>query len=441
MTTFKLARVLLATLILSALALTVSTATPVAAAQNNPRIIPDEYIVVLKDSSFNLESDVEALSLDYGLTKTFSYQSVFKGFAARVPANRLSDLKKHPQVQFVVPDKKVSLREVGFERHGKADLNVASAANASGQGVPWGIMRVNANRSSQLAGNGKGAVTNVAVAVMDSGVQPNHPDLNVAGGYNCVGGYDSSDWDDYNGHGTHVAGTIGAKDNNIGVVGVAPGVKIYAVRVLDEAGEGRYSEIFCGLEWLAKNAKAKNIKVANLSLGGEGEDDGNCGRSNDDIFHFAVCGLVKNGLTIIAAAGNEKANANLSDFASYDESITVSAMADFDGKPGGKGRDFCSSKDKDDTFANFSNFGKDVDIIAPGVCIASTWPGGEYALSSGTSMAAPHVAGAAALYLSKNPKATPAQVKSALLKNGSSNWNNSEDPDKIKEPLLDVTRF
>ena len=126
--------------------------------------------------------------------------------------------------------------------------------------------------------------------------------------------------------------------------------------------------------------------------------------------------------------------------AAYDEVITVSALADFNGLPGGGAAATCRT-DVDDTFADFSNYGADVDIIAPGVCINSTWKGGGYNTISGTSMASPHVAGGAALYKANNPGATPAQVRTALRSAGTTDWSNSDDPDGIKEPLLNVSTF
>jgi subtilisin len=140
------------------------------------------------------------------------------------------------------------------------------------------------------------------------------------------------------------------------------------------------------------------------------------------------------------AAGNDSADASTSTPAAYDEVVTVSALADFDGQAGGGAPSTCRA-DEDDTFASFSNFGDDVDVIAPGVCITSTWMGGGYDTISGTSMAAPHVAGGAALYAATHPSATPAQVKAALIGSGSSDWDASDDPDGTQEPLLDVSTY
>jgi subtilisin family serine protease len=146
-------------------------------------------------------------------------------------------------------------------------------------------------------------------------------------------------------------------------------------------------------------------------------------------------------VTFVVAAGNDSADASESAPAAYDEVITVSALADFNGQPGGGAASTCRA-DVDDTFANFSNYGADVDLIAPGVCINSTYRGGGYNNTlSGTSMASPHVAGGAALYAATHPDATPAQVLAALISAGTTNWNSSDDPDGVQEPLLNVSSF
>ena len=149
-------------------------------------------------------------------------------------------------------------------------------------------------------------------------------------------------------------------------------------------------------------------------------------------------------MTVVAAAGNNSFNASRLIPASYDEVITVSALADTDGVPGGLGGNACYSwgtYDKDDTFADFSNYGADVDLIAPGKCIWSTLPGNRYGYLSGTSMAAPHVTGAVALYKASRPRATPSQVRAALRAAGTQDWSTSTDPDGVHEPLLDVARI
>jgi subtilisin family serine protease len=345
----------------------------------------------------------------------YTYEHALKGFAAVVPAARLANLKADPAVAYIVADQVVTV---------------------DAQTVPTGISRIDGGLSSTVAGNGSGSV-NVDVAVIDTGIDTTHPDLNVVGGRNCSTGSPNA-YKDGNGHGTHVAGTIAAKDDGIGVVGVAPGARLWAVRVLNNAGSGTTSSVVCGIDWVAANSAT--IEVANMSLGGGGSDDGNCGNTNGDPEHQAVCRLVSRGVTLVVAAGNETDNAANHVPAAFDEAITVSALADFNGQAGGGAASTCRA-DEDDTLANFSNYGADVDIIAPGVCIYSTWKGAAYNTISGTSMASPHVAGAAALYKANNPSASPAQVKQALINAGTTNWNNVDDHDSIKEPLLNVGGF
>jgi subtilisin family serine protease len=330
----------------------------------------------------------------------------------------MARVARDSRVRTVVADRTVSIdaRKPGG----------GGGGGGTGQVVPTGISRIDGGLSSTVAGNGAGTV-DVDVAVIDTGSGP-HPDLDVVGGVNCSSG---SSYADGNGHGTHVAGTIGAKDDNAGVVGVAPGARIWSVRVLNNAGSGSWSSVICGIDWVTANAGV--IEVANMSLGGTGTDTG----CNDGGMHRAICNAVAAGVTFAVAAGNETDDAKNHVPAAYDEVITVSALADFDGVPGGLGAATCRS-DVDDTFADFSNYGADVDLIAPGVCIRSTWKGGGYNTISGTSMATPHVTGAAALYKARNPGATPAQVKTALQAAGNLGWDNGDDHDSVKEKLLNV---
>jgi subtilisin family serine protease len=275
-------------------------------------------------------------------------------------------------------------------------------------------------------------VVDVDVAVIDTGIDLDHPDLNVAGGKNCT---TSSGFDDANGHGTHVAGTIGALDNDVGVVGVAPGARVWPVRVLDRRGSGSWSWVICGIDWVTQNKES--IEVANMSLGGSGSEPSASGCVTGNALHDAICRSVAQGVTYTVAAGNESTNAATRVPASFDEVITVSALADFNGLPGGGAGATCRA-DVDDTFADFSNYGADVDLIAPGVCINSTWRGGGYNTISGTSMAAPHAAGAAALYKAANPSASPQQVQAALQAGGTNDWVTTTDRDPTHEPLLNV---
>ncbi|MCA1845610.1 MAG: S8 family serine peptidase, partial [Actinobacteria bacterium] len=315
-------------------------------------------------------------------------------------------LAQDPKVRSVVPDRRVE---------------------ATAQSVPTGIRRIDGPLSGTVSGDGNGQV-DADIAIIDTGIDLHHPDLNVVGGINCSTG---TSYDDGNGHGTHVAGTAAALDNTIGVVGVAPGARLWAVRVLDDSGSGSWSSVICGVDWVTAHADV--IDVANLSLGGPG-DPGNC---NDGSLREAICKSVASGVTYTVAAGNSAVDVSTQVPASYPEVMTVSALADFDGLPGGRGRSTCRA-DQDDTLADFSNYGPGVDLMAPGVCITSTWKGGGYNTISGTSMASPHAAGAAALYLSDHPGASPATVVGALKTAGNLLWNALGDKDGTKETLLNV---
>jgi hypothetical protein len=276
----------------------------------------------------------------------------------------------------------------------------------------------------------------VDVAVIDTGVDFDHYDLNVVGGVDCSGGGPfggncTSGGDDDHYHGTHVAGTIAALDDGVGVVGVAPGARIWAVKVLDQRGSGYSSWIIAGIDWVAANAGT--IEVANMSLGGSGYDQAE---------YDAIQGAVDGGVAFAVAAGNDNDDASNYSPAAFDNSLTVSALADFDGEAGGNGSPTCRT-DQDDTLADFSNWGSAVDIAAPGVCIESTFPieEGEYGTISGTSMASPHAAGALALLASSNNPGSATDVYNLYdqVKNaGNFNWID-DSGDGTQEPLLDVS--
>ena len=377
--------------------------------------VPGQYIVTLKQGT-DPTAKARGLARAHGLDLLHVYEYALTGFAARVPAGRLAQLQADPDVARIDEDREVSI---------------------DAQAVPTGIDRVDGELSRTLSGNGSGAV-DVDVAVIDTGIDLDHPDLAVFGkGKNCVRGGRSAD--DGHGHGTHVAGTIGAKDDGTGVVGVAPGARLWPVRVLDNNASGSWSSIICGIDFVTANAD--KIEVANMSLGGgaASADKEPCGPGTTAL-HNAICNSVKAGVTYAVAAGNSKVDANNIVPATYGEVITVSALADFNGQPGGGAPSTCRA-DVDDTFANFSNYGADIDLIAPGVCINSTWKGGGYNTISGTSMASPHVAGAAAHYTAGNGSATPAQVQTALQGAGTTDWNDVDDPDPDKEKLLNVAAF
>jgi subtilisin len=355
----------------------------------------------------------QAVARALGVVPTHVYRKVFQGFAADLPAGGASAAARQRGVLRIWPDRPVHLAR---------------------QRLPTGVDRIDADQNpwADIARNG-GSI-DADVAVIDTGIAK-HRELTIAGGTACVG----SDSKDDNGHGTHVAGTIAAKDNGRGVVGVAPGARLWAVKVLDNTGGGTDSSLMCGLEWVY--AHRDTIDVVNMSLEADAiaADQNPCGATTTPL-HNAICKVViDGGVPVVVAAGNSRTDAATAVPATYDEVITVSAFADFDGKPGGHGVSSCAD-DADDTFADFSNFGRDIDIAAPGVCIRSTWPGGTYKSLSGTSMATPHVTGAVALYCAQHPSATVAEVR-AWLEGPASRANSSPygftgDPDGFDEGVL-----
>jgi subtilisin family serine protease len=375
----------------------------------------ERYIVVFHDWVASPAQEARQISAKLGGQMGFVYEHALKGFSIAVPAQALPALKQNPKVNYVATD----------------DVRYAFA-----QSLPTGIARIYADLNNTIDIDGVDDWrVDVDVAVIDTGVDFQHPDLNVVGGINCSGGNPikakcETGGDDDHYHGTHVAGTIGALDNGIGVVGVAPGARLWAVKVLNSSGSGYTSWIVAGIDWVAANAD--KIEVANMSLGGSGWNQAE---------YDAIQGAVKKGVAFAVAAGNSGADANNYSPAAFDNVLTVSALADFDGLEGGYGDPTCRV-DLDDTLADFSNWGSAVNLAAPGVCILSTFPleQGEYGTISGTSMASPHVAGALALLASRNnpDNATDvATLYNQVISQGNFNWSD-DSGDGVQEALLDV---
>jgi subtilisin len=270
--------------------------------------------------------------------------------AARVPLAAVEALRKNPNVDVVEPDGEVLADDLELDR-------------------VWGVKRIGAG---VVHANGyKG--TGVKVAVLDTGIDYTHPDLdaNVAGGWDFVNN-DNDPRDDH-GHGTHIAGTIAAEDNDIGVVGVAPEVELYAVKVLNSSGSGSWSKIISGLQWCVQNG----IQVTNNSYG----STSNPGSTVRNAFDNASAA----GVVIVASAGNSGTKSGTEDNVNYparfDSVIAVGAT------------------NSNNSRASWSSTGPTVELAAPGVSIRSTLPGGGYGGKSGTSMACPHVVGVAALVI------------------------------------------
>jgi subtilisin len=386
------------------------------------------YIVVLRDGT-----NPAVAARKFGVRPTFVYSDALSGYAAPLTAAQLRQILADPATVDVESDKTIQLSPP-----------VATAAPAtSTQQVSTAVSRVGALKSRTADIDGVDERIDVDVAVIDTGIKATHPDLNVVGGVNCSTSPGPS-YEDGFGHGTFVAGLAAAIDNDYGVVGVAPGARLWSVRVMNDAGRARMSQIICGVDWVT--AYADTIEVANMSLGTDRipQSDACAGNAASSL-HRAVCASVAAGVTYVVAAGNDSIDAGGIVPAAYPEVITVSAMADSDGEPGGRGPLVdCGQgfSEDDDTFAFFSNFGAVVDIAAPGVCVRSTsaLSATGYAFNTGTSFSAPLAAGGAALYLASNPTATPAEVRQALI-DSRERTAFVDDPDDFDEGVLNVRRF
>jgi subtilisin len=291
------------------------------------------------------------------------------------------------------------------------------------QFLPRGIDRIDGDSSSTKSGDGRGAVP-VNVAVLDTGIQTAQPDLYVAGGEDCTNS--GSGYEDHEGHGTGVAGVIGARDDASLVVGVAPGAQLWAVKVGPEQRENvNDAQVLCGIDWVIGTRRdadrTNDIAVANMSLGGNAQrgDSVPCGTNGSSAIHEAICSMVRNGVVPVVSAGNEGVDLGDRSPATISEALTATSMADFDGKAGAAGTiepgSVCAGITGGDmtvwpenTFAFFSNYATSAEdrahtIAAPGVCIPTTAIpelGGYVFLYNGTSFAAPHVAGVVALCIS-----------------------------------------
>ncbi|MBI3927929.1 MAG: S8 family serine peptidase [Armatimonadetes bacterium] len=398
-------------------------------------------IVVLKSGR------ADEVASAHGLVPSRRYSKALNGFAAPGNAEKMARLRQDPRVAYVEIDPPVYL--VGKPAGGGGKTPPPPPPP---QVTPTGVDRVDADMSATARINGVDERVPVGVAVIDTGIDLDHPDLVVRHGYNFV--RDGKPAEDDEGHGSHVAGTIGARDNGVGVVGVAPGATVWAVKVLDAQGRGWGSDVIAGVDWVARNAAANDIRVANMSLGMPAT------QAVDDAVRNAI---VNSGVTFVLAAGNSGADAVAYSPARVAEAITVSAIADTDGKPGRLGADFSFTLSlggsyvvPDDCFArvesvaggsySYTNYGPGVDIAAPGSAIYSTYKAAGYQTLTGTSMAAPHVAGAAALLLAQNPALTPAEVAARLTDPVAGTFDYGykspgNDPDGIQEPLLNVRGF
>ena len=404
-------------LVWTALTFVSVVAINVTSAETQPYPIPGRYVVVLKHGH-----TPSGVANTHGLKPDRFYSDALNGFAGAVPEGRLHALRNDPRVEFLEPD-----------------LQFVTTA----QTISTGIRRIGADRSGAARINGVDERVNADIAILDTGIAP-HPDLNIFRSTSFISGQST----DGNGHGTHVAGIAAALDNDFGVVGVAPGARLWSVKVIDDSGLSTTSWAIQGIDYVTQNAN--QIEVANLSFTGIGYSEA---------MRLAISNSVARGVVYVVSAGNDARDIfgpdgvfNTPDDsipAAYPEVMAVSALSDTDGMADG-----------DDALADFSNYsrsaapgnpvaspGAAIDLAAPGVNILSTFLGGGYATGSGTSQAAPHVAGAVALYVATNGRATNAAgvaaIRQALINSAQPQtaWGSvaTLDPDTNPEGLVNVS--
>ncbi|KAA3635705.1 MAG: S8 family peptidase [Bacteroidetes bacterium] len=358
-------------------------------------VIPGSYVVVFKNDFIDQEMSSRSVADTYegrvaavrDVTEkvleenqvekeriTYAYGTAIKGFAANLNDDQVESLRRDNRIKYIEQDQIITVSMGGPPGGG--------GGGDPTQSTPWGITRVGGSADGTNAGT---------AWIIDSGIDMDHPDLNVDAGRSVSflsGGGGNTEPEDKNGHGTHVAGTVAAIDNGIGVVGVAAGATVVAVRVLDRRGSGSTSGVIAGVDYVGANAS--NGDAANMSLGG-----GYYGALNDAVI------AASSACPFVLAAGNESTNAETRSPASANGNniYTISAM------------------DSNDNWASFSNYGSPVDYCAPGVSVLSTYKDGGYATSNGTSMAAPHVCGI------------------VLLGNVSSDGTVNGDPDGDPDPI------
>ncbi len=332
--------------------------------------IPDRYIVVFRDNVGDVAATAQRLNGAHGGVLRHTYRAALHGFAAEFTPAQVEALRSEPEVAFIEQDQ------------------VARIVDTQANPPSWGIDRIDQrnlpldNSYTYPTGGGAG----VHVYIIDTGIRTTHTQFGGRATFDVNTNSDGI-MSDCNGHGTHVSGTVGGS-----TYGVAKGVRLHAVRVLNCSGSGSFSDVIAGVDWVTTNHQSP--AVANMSLGG----------SASTALDLAVSNSIASGVTYAIAAGNDNLNACNQSPARVATAITVGATT------------------IGDVRASFSNFGTCLDIFAPGVNILSSWNGSDTdtLTISGTSMATPHVAGAAALYLASNLTATPAQVASALTTNATS---------------------
>ncbi|MEN9887987.1 MAG: hypothetical protein RL559_24 [Pseudomonadota bacterium] len=333
---------------------------------------------------------VQTLEKRHQVKAEAAFGTVFKGMTVRLTPAQREALQRDPSVDRIEEEQVFSVQPLG---------KPAGGTSTSSQTIPWGVSKTLATQSYTLAGNGSGVVQGVRAYIIDTGLDTKNTDLNRMGHINFTGDGRNTDC---NGHGTHVAGTVAAYDNTAAVVGMGPGVAVYGVKVLNCQGSGTTTSVIQGVDWVAANAIQP--AVANMSLGG----------GASQLLDDAVRNAAAKGIVFSIAAGNSATLACTSSPARIGGGGTAGVLV-------------TAATDSNDQEASFSNYGSCVDIWAPGVNVSSLKLGGGTTAMSGTSMASPHVGGAAALYWGRYPTASASSVVGTLKQMAVSTGTFSKD--------------
>ena len=366
----------------------------------SPDAIAGHYIVVLDDDAAAARvQEVSAIAAAAGGTITSTYDSALAGFAGALPVAAVERVRAAAGVAFVEADTRVSVpTPIGEAEHEERSATTDDVQRRA----TWGLDRIDSREGFDWKYRYDFTGAGVTVYVIDTGIRKTHVDFGGRAVHGFTAINDGRGSDDCNGHGTHVAGTVGGQK-----WGVAKAVTLVAVRVLNCQGSGSTSGVIDGVDWVTGDARDQS--VVNMSLGGPASS----------AMDAAVAGSIASGIPYAVAAGNSHEDACGYSPARVSSAITVGATDDLDWD------------------AWFSNYGSCLDLFAPGDYVTSAWKKSDTAKKtiSGTSMASPHVAGVAALYLEQNPAATPTQVRDAIVNGSTKNtltlWDSPGSPNRL----------
>ena len=366
---------------------------------------PKRYFIQLEPENAEATYEFKELASDFNIDILQEFDSIEHGFSVDIRERMV------PKIERLQSVKQVYLDEVKRYIPEPEPIDVLEYGEDE---VPPSILRI----GGPYTGNAD--LSGIHVAVLDTGIDSQHPDLRVFAEMDIVGVTTGvyAGGTDPGSHGTHVAGIIGARANGSGIVGVAPGVALHSVRVLNSEGEGYFSDILAGLEYAYQSP---DIRIVNLSLNTELTDE-------LDLLQNALQIMEEAGIVVCMSAGNDGDNTNKYAPSAYDHGIVVSA---YDAVTE-------NGELRDNGFPAFTNYGDEVDIAAPGVNIYSTMPDEDYQSENGTSQAVPHVTGAVALLLAEDPTLSATEVRDYIVLSGEQGYEGQQPSGNHPEPLLSI---